>query len=191
MEETEASTSVVENEEKHSRLLQKNKEEKRKSYAELLKGMNHGKTKYKKTNKYTSSRIPSMFKLQRSFNHDHDQPRKKFTWTTPQRRSTTPRYVNLCYGHCFYCTNFGDKVADCKDYKINVQARNDYVAPPNIECYKCYNYGHISHDCRIMIDTSMKDKIDIRYKKVWIKKKRRTTEQRPGPRDHNIGNKTR
>jgi hypothetical protein len=73
------------------------------------------------------------------------------------------------YGHCFYCTNFGHKVANCRDYK-NVQARNACVAPHNIECYKCHNYGHISSDCRHVIDTSMKENIDIRYKKVWIRK---------------------
>jgi hypothetical protein len=44
------------------------------------------------------------------------------------------------------------------------------VALSNIECYKCHNYGHIDSDCKNMIDTSMKEKIDIRYKKVWIRK---------------------
>jgi hypothetical protein len=111
-----------------------------------------------------------MFKPQRRFNHDHDQSRKKFIRTTPQRRSFTPMYANLFYGHCFYCTNFGHKVVDYRDYKINVQARSAYVAPHNIECYKCHNYGHISSDCRSMINNSMKENIDIRYKKVWIRK---------------------
>jgi hypothetical protein len=170
IEETETSTSVIENEEKHSTLLKKKNEENRKSYAEVLKGRNHGQPESKKTNKDTSSRRPSMFKPQRSFNHDHDQSRKKFRRTTPKRRSFTPRYANLFYGHCFYYTNFGHKVADCKDYKRNVPARNAYVAPRNIECYKCHNYGHIAHDCRSMIDNSMKENTDIRYKKVWIKK---------------------
>jgi hypothetical protein len=54
--------------------------------------------------------------------------------------------------------------------KRNVQARNAYVAPRNIECYKCHKYGHIVHVCRSMIDTSMKENIDIIYKKVWIRK---------------------
>jgi hypothetical protein len=170
VEETETSTSVIENEEKHSRLLEKKNEENRKSYAEVLKGRNHGQPESKKTIEDTSSRRPSMFKPQRSFNHDHDQSRKKFRRTTPQRRSFTPRYANLFYGHCFYCTNFGHKVADCRDYKRNVQARSAYVVARNIECYKCHNYGHIASDCRSMIDTSMKENTDIRYKKVWIRK---------------------
>jgi hypothetical protein len=170
VEETETSTSVIENEEKHSRLLEKKNEENRKSYAEVLKGRNHGQPESKKTIEDTSSRRPSMFKPQRSFNHDHDQSRKKFRRTMPQRRSFTPRYANLFYGHCFYCTNFGHKVADCRDYKRNVQAINAYVAPRNIECYKCHNYGHIASDCRSMIDTSMKENTDIRCKKVWIRK---------------------
>jgi hypothetical protein len=129
IEETETSTSTIGNEEKHSRLLKKKNGEKRKSYVEVLKGRNHGQLESKKTNKDTSSRRPSMFKPQRSFNHDHDQSRHNFRRTTPQRRSFTPRYVNLFYGHCFYCTNFGHKVADCRDYKINVRTRNAYVAP--------------------------------------------------------------
>jgi hypothetical protein len=170
VEETETSTSVVENEEKHSTLLEKKNEENRKSYAEVLKGRNHDQPESRKTIEDTSSRIPSMFKPQKSFNHDHDQSKKKFRRTTPQRISFTPRYENLFYGHCFYCTNFGHKVADCRDYKRNVQADHAYVVARNIECYKCHNYGHIASDYRSMIDTSMKDNTDIRYKKVWIRK---------------------
>jgi hypothetical protein len=111
-----------------------------------------------------------MFKPQRIFNHDHDQSRKKFRRTTPQRRSFTPTYENLFYVHCFYCTNFGHKVANCRDYKINVQARSVCVVAHNIECYKCHNHGHIASDCRSMIDTSMKENTDIIYKKVCIRK---------------------
>jgi hypothetical protein len=112
VEETEISTSVIENEEKHFRLLEKRNEENRKSYAEVLKGRNHGQPEFKKIIEDTSSRRPYMFKPQRSFNHDHDQSSQKFIRTTPQRRLFTPRYENLFYGNCFYCTNFGHKVAD-------------------------------------------------------------------------------
>jgi hypothetical protein len=49
VEERETSTSSVENvEEKHSRLLEKKNEEKSKSYAEVLKGRNHGQQESKK-----------------------------------------------------------------------------------------------------------------------------------------------
>jgi hypothetical protein len=97
VEEIETSTSVIENEEKHSKLLEKKNEENRKSYVEVLKGRNHGQPESKKTIEDTSSRRPFMFKPQRSFNHDHDQSRHKFRRTTPQRRSFTPRYGNLFY----------------------------------------------------------------------------------------------
>jgi hypothetical protein len=151
-------------------LLEKKNEENRKSYAELLKGRNHGQPKSKKTIEDTSSRRPSMLKPQRIFNHDHDHSRKKFRRTTPQRTSFTPRYENFFYGHCFYCTNFGHRVAYCRDYKRNVQARSVYVSPHNIECYKCHKYGHKASDCRSMIDTSMKENTDMICKKVWIRK---------------------
>jgi hypothetical protein len=70
-------------------------------------------------------------------------------------------------------------LTDCRDYERNVQARNDYVAPHNIECYKFHNYGHIAHDCRSMMDTSMKKNTDIRYKKVWKRKQERVNEGHP------------
>jgi hypothetical protein len=120
VEETETSTSVIENEEKHSRLLEKKNEENRKSYAEVIKGRNHGQPKSKKTIEDTYSRIPSTFKTQRRFNHHHDQSRKTSRRNMPQKTSFTPKYANLFYGHCFYCTNFGHKFADCRDYKRNV-----------------------------------------------------------------------
>jgi hypothetical protein len=50
IEETETSTLVIENEEKHSRLLEKKNEENRKIYAEVIKGKNHGQPKSKKNN---------------------------------------------------------------------------------------------------------------------------------------------
>jgi hypothetical protein len=112
VDETQTSTKVTKNEEKHSRLLKKKNEENRKSYAEVLKGMNHGQPKSKKIVEDTSSRRPSVCKPQRSFNHDHDQSKKKFKRTTTKRISVTPRYANFFYGHCFYCTNFGHKVAN-------------------------------------------------------------------------------
>jgi hypothetical protein len=91
---------------------------------------------------------------------------KELKRTTP----FTPRYVNLFYDHFFYCTNFGRKVADGRDYERNVQTINTYVAPHNIECYKCHNYGHIYCYCKSIMDTSLRKNIDIRYKKIWKRK---------------------
>jgi septal ring factor EnvC (AmiA/AmiB activator) len=62
IEETETSTSVIENEEKHFRLLEKKNEENRKIYAKVLKGRNNGQPKSKKTIEDTYSIRPSMFK---------------------------------------------------------------------------------------------------------------------------------
>jgi hypothetical protein len=73
-------------------LLEKKNEENIKSYAEVLKGRNHGQPESKKTIEDTSSSIPSMLRPQKIFNHDHDQSKKKFRRTMPQRRSFTRRY---------------------------------------------------------------------------------------------------
>jgi hypothetical protein len=78
IDETKTSTSVVENEHKHSRFSENNNEEKRKSYAKLLKGRNHGQPESKKNDKYTSSRRPSTFKQQRSFNHNEGIHRREY-----------------------------------------------------------------------------------------------------------------
>jgi hypothetical protein len=83
-----------------------------------------------------------------------------------------PRYQSFFPGYCFTCNNFGHKVVDCRAYGRNVQARDVYVAPYNIECYKCHNYGHIARDCRSMMKSSLKENIDIIYKKVWRRKQK-------------------
>jgi hypothetical protein len=41
-----------------------------------------------------------------------------------------------------------------------------YVAPKNIECYKCHKY------CRSGIVPSMKKKTYIRYTKIWKRKEK-------------------
>jgi hypothetical protein len=124
---------------------------------------------------------PSTFRHQKGFNHCegnnrkeyHDHPRNEYRTTTSQRISFTPRYQSLFYGYCFTCNKFGHKFVDCRAYGINGQERRVYVAPYNIQCYKCHNYGHMARDCRSIIHTSMKENIDIRYKKVWKKNKNR------------------
>jgi hypothetical protein len=172
VKETKASTSSIE-------VPERNNEEKPKTYAKAIKGLMKKEEckplkknilEVQKTQEEDYRRRPSTFKPQRSLNHDHDQSRKEFRRTTPQRRSFTPRYVNLFYGHCFYCTNFGHKVANCRAYERNVQERNAYMVPQNIECYKCHNYGHISRNCRSITMPSIKKEVYIRYTKIWKRK---------------------
>jgi hypothetical protein len=91
IEENRIPTQPVE--EKYSRLTKMKNKEKAKSYAEVLKGMNHGQQESKKNeyNRDTSSRRPSTFRQKRSFNHDEginrredrDQSRHEFRRTTP------------------------------------------------------------------------------------------------------------
>jgi hypothetical protein len=187
IEERETSIYSVENvEETPSRSLEKKNEEETKSCVEVLKERTHGQqeSKKKEYNRDSYSTITTAFRKQRSLNHDedihkreyHDQPRKKFRRTTQQRISFTPRYVNIFYGHYFYCTNFGNKVAGCISYERNVHTIKSYVAPHDIECYKCHNYGNIARDCRRVMDTSIKENIDIIYKKVWKRKKEHVKE---------------
>jgi hypothetical protein len=93
-------------------------------------------------------------------------------WTTPQRRSLTPRYQNLFLGHCYTCENFGHQAINCRindknnyaSYMNGGNSRYGNVRTPvnknynpfdplmdqNIVCYKCNNLGHKARDCREM-----------------------------------------
>jgi hypothetical protein len=66
----------------------------------------------------------------------------------------------------------GHKVIDCRAYGRNAQEIDFYVPPYNIECYKFHNCGHIARDCRRMMESSLRENIDIKYKKVWRRKKK-------------------
>jgi hypothetical protein len=85
-------------------------------------------------------------------------------WTTPQRRSLTPRYQNFFPGHFNTCGNFGHKEINCRINERNNYARYmngansiygnvrrlvninynpfDPLMNQNIVCYKCNNLGH-------------------------------------------------
>jgi len=180
----EASTSSIRKvEEKCHRLLENKYGENPKSYAEVLKGRNHGQKESKKNeyNMYTYSTRPTTSRKKRSINHNegnykrkiHDQPKQEFRKTTSLRRSSAPRYKNLFYGYCFYCTNLGNKVVDHRAHGINAQAKKSYVAPHDIECYKFHNYSHIARNCRSMIVPSMKKEKDIGYTMVWKRKEKK------------------
>jgi hypothetical protein len=46
-----------------------------------------------------------------------------------------------------------------------------------VEFYKFQNYGHITHDCRSMLDKSMKENTNIRYKNIWKRKQEQVKEE--------------
>jgi hypothetical protein len=93
-------------------------------------------------------------------------------WTTPQRRSLTPRYQNFFLGHYYTCGNFGHKAITCRinernNYASYMNGANsrygnvrrtvninynpfDSLIDQNIVCYKCNNLGHKARDCREM-----------------------------------------
>jgi hypothetical protein len=93
-------------------------------------------------------------------------------WTTPQRRSLTPRYQNFFLGHCYTCGNFGHKAINCRinernNYASYMNGENsrygnvrrpvninynpfDPLMDENIVCYKCNNLGHKAQYCREM-----------------------------------------
>jgi hypothetical protein len=93
-------------------------------------------------------------------------------WTTPQRRSLTPRYQNFFLGHCYTYGNFGHKAINCRINERNNYAsymngensrygnvcrlvnRNynpfDPLMDENIVRYKCNNLGHKAQYCREM-----------------------------------------
>jgi hypothetical protein len=66
----------------------------------------------------------------------------------------------------FIVLNLDIRLSYWRAYGINVQAINVYVAPHNIECYIFHNYGHTTHDCRSMMDISLRKNKNISYNKV-------------------------
>ena len=114
------------------------------------------------------------------------------------------RYTYLFNSYSFLCANNGHMARDCEvfdRYKHYLQKpgrkfpgsrdrfhddffRREYVLDgPNIECFKCHNYGHSAHNCRYQMESPM-DNIeyfkchnygymaqDCRNKKVWKRKK--------------------
>jgi hypothetical protein len=104
-------------------------------------------------------------------------------WTTPQRRSLTPRYQNFFLGHCYTCGNFGHKAINCRIIERNNYARYmngansrygnfhrpinknynsfDPLMDQNIVCYKYNNIGHKARDCREMKEDNMMPNVPI------------------------------
>jgi hypothetical protein len=88
---------------------------------------------------------------------------------------TQLRYQNSFLGYCFSCNHFGHKEIDCRAYARNNHVWNKNIstygfsnrnynsfAPLfdyNVVCYKCNNYGHITHFCRSgLVETSRQNR---------------------------------
>jgi hypothetical protein len=112
-----------------------------------------------------TSKISSPIRYER--NHYEGNYRRidhETIWTTPQRRSLTPKYQNFFLGHCYSCRNFGHKAINCiinerNNYASYMNGENnrygnahrpvninsnpfDPLMDQNIVCYKCNNLGH-------------------------------------------------
>jgi hypothetical protein len=62
-------------------------------------------------------------------------------WTTPQRRSLTPRFKNFFLGHCYTCGNFGHKAINCR-----INERNNYA---NYMYDENNRYGNVRRPVKI------------------------------------------
>jgi hypothetical protein len=82
-----------------------------------------------------------------------------------QRRRPSFRYQNFFHGYCFYCSNFGHKIANCqikfRDMQLRSSRNKQYLQHRTkkpmsrqhstnhfdllnneLECYKCHNFNH-------------------------------------------------
>jgi hypothetical protein len=123
----------------------------------------------------------------------------------PLRRLRTTMYQNIFLGYFFSCHNFGHKAINCRantiyNYMISrdiyKSPRNDYISNKttqefadinynpfallvnsNIDFYKCNNFGHKSHECTSILESTRKNikeksstKHDEENTRVWKKK---------------------
>jgi hypothetical protein len=95
---------------------------------------------------------------------DKKQRYQKMEQQMPRRRPSF-RYQNFFHGYCFYCSNFGHKIANCqiklRDMQLrrsrNKQSLQHKTKQPmsrqrstnhfdllnnELECYNCHNFGH-------------------------------------------------
>jgi hypothetical protein len=112
-----------------------------------------------------TSRISSPIRYERiHYEGNYRRIDREPRWSTPQRRSLTPKYQNFFLGHCYTCGNFGHKAINCRinernnyaSYMNGETSRYGNVRRPvninynpfdklmdqNIVCYKCNNLDH-------------------------------------------------
>jgi transposase InsO family protein len=102
---------------------------------------------------------------------DKKQRDQKMEQQMPRRRPSF-RYQNFFHGYCFYCSNFGHKIANCqikfRDMQLrrsrNKQSLQHRTKQPmnrqrstnhfdllnnELECYNCHNFGHKAANCHL------------------------------------------
>jgi hypothetical protein len=102
---------------------------------------------------------------------DKKQRYQKMEQQIPRRRPSF-RYQNFFHGYCFYCSNFGHKIANCqikfRDMQLrrsrNKQSLQHRTKQPmsrqsctnhfdllnnELECYNCHNFGHKAANCHL------------------------------------------
>jgi transposase InsO family protein len=102
---------------------------------------------------------------------DKKQRYQKMEQQMPRRRPSF-RYQNFFHGYCFYCSNFGHKIANCqikfRDMQLrrsrNKQSLQHRTKQPmsrqsctnhfdllnnELECYNCHNFGHKAANCHL------------------------------------------
>jgi hypothetical protein len=118
---------------------------------QVTRQTDHESTLSPKANK--DKMIPD--KKQRDQNMEQQMPRRRPSF----------RYQNLFHGYCFYCSNFGHKIANCqikfRDLQLRRSRNKQYLQhrtkqPMNrkrstnnfnllkneLECYNCHNFVH-------------------------------------------------
>ena len=93
------------------------------------------------------------------------QDSQEHPWKTIPWWRFPSMYQHIFYGYCYSCGKFGHKAVECHTYPKNEynSRRSIKYEPPraqrninrfeylinNIECYKCWKFGHIAKDSRL------------------------------------------
>jgi hypothetical protein len=110
-----------------------------------------------------STKIKETFKRTKQGRHQEAifTPQSKFRTETPSRWTPRKRYEKKNHGHCYSCSEYGQKYLDCRRYarKENGRLHNTLrfwicnqvghiVAHCHtMICYSCSGFGHKSQDC--------------------------------------------
>jgi hypothetical protein len=138
-----------------------------KSYAETIKVDRRIHKEY-----YMDTPPPRRVRFQNQQSINRLQEEEGFIKAPPFRISSTPRYQAIFFVLCYACNNFGHKVVNCRvnnknnnNFEIHTQrgysrrpsethriSYNRFESlSPEVECYKCKNFGHMAKYCRMTV----------------------------------------